>query len=75
IDAAVGEELASSSEDSEAIQSDDEQETPPEWFADDIRTQKIIDNFYDCIEKAQQHYKETGDGFSEIVKAMETIKF
>lgn len=62
-------------ENSENTEECTEEQATPEWYADDIRTQKIIDGFYDCIETAQQRYKDGKEDFLTIVKAMETIKY
>lgn len=76
INAAEGEEEESIwADDEAATQSEGEQDTPPEWFADDIRTQKAIDGFYDCIEVAQQRYKEGKEDFTNITSAMSLIKY
>lgn len=70
INAAEGEELEEINESDAA-----EQDTPPEWFEDDIRTQKAIDGFYECIEVAQQRYKEGAEDFTGIISAMSLIKY
>lgn len=58
-----------------AADGEDGQDTPTEWFADDIRTQKAIDGFYDCIEVAQQRYKEGTEDYTNITSAMSLIKY
>ena len=63
-----------SEEDEAADQSTDEQDTPPEWYTDDIRTQNIIDGFYECIEVAQRRYLEGAEDLLKIIDAMQIIK-
>ena len=65
-------------EDVENYEADSEtttEEITPEWFADDIRTQKAIDGFYECIEVAQQRYKEGAEDFTKIIQALQLIKY
>lgn len=75
INAAEGEELEETSEDDEAADQSAEQDTPPERFEDDIRTQRAIDGFYECIEVAQQRYKGGKEDFTGIISAISLIKY